>query len=75
VPLPDVDDGNNGDGVGGVGVGVGADLDKSSGSGVVGRTTRGGSNLKKKGIKMETKNAQARNMKTSMSFSPSRRND
>ena len=62
MPLPDVDDdGNNGDGVGGgvgAGVGVGADLvDKSlRRSSVVGRT-RGHSNLKKKGKKMETNNA------------------
>ena len=77
VPLPDVDDGINGDGVGGggvgVGVGVGADLDKSSGSGEVGRTRRS-SNFKKKGIKMETNDARS-SMKTSMSFRPSRRKD
>ena len=52
VLLPDVDDGNinHGDGVGG----VGGDLDKSSG---VGRTSRGYSNLRKKGKNMETNNA------------------
>ena len=56
VPLPDVDDGNNNNGVGGVGVGVGVggDLDKSS---RVGRTSRGYSNFRKKGKKMETNNA------------------
>ena len=56
VPLPDVDDGNNNNGVGGVGigVGVGGDLDKSS---RVGRTSRGYSNFRKKGKKMETNNA------------------
>ena len=50
VPLPDVDDGNINNGVGG-------DLDKSSEHSGVGRTSRGYSNFRKKGKKMETNNA------------------
>ena len=56
VPLPDADDGNIDNGVGGISVGAGGDLDKSSGLGVVGRTSRGYSNFRK-GKKMETNNA------------------